>query len=91
MAVQNNVTKLAALREVKKRELLAVYKDDFALFSREQIKVLPKDNNKGFIPFEFNSAQVKINDALEKQLKDTGKVRAIILKARQQGIGAYGI
>ena len=89
MATQSNVTKLAALRELKKREQLAIYKDDFALFAKEQIKVLPKDNNQGFIPFEFNSAQIKINSALEKQLKETGKVRAIVLKARQQGISTY--
>jgi hypothetical protein len=85
----SNSTKLQALRELKKREKLAEYKHNFELFCKEQVKVLPKDAAKGFIPFEFNSAQHIINDSIEKQLKEKGKVRAIILKARQMGISTY--
>ena len=84
----NNV-KLQAMRELKKREKLQEYKHSFELFCAEQIKVLPKDASRGFISFEFNSAQHIINEAIEKQLRETGKVRAIILKARQMGISTY--
>ena len=84
----NNV-KLQALRELQKRAKLEEYRGNFELFAKEQVKVLPKDASRGFIPFEFNSAQHIINDAIEKQLKEKGKVRAIILKARQMGISTW--
>jgi len=88
MAVDNGI-KLRALRELKKREKLKLYKDDFELFAKEQIKILPKDSSKGFLPFNFNAAQHIVNEAIEKQLKEKGKVRAIILKARQMGLSTF--
>jgi hypothetical protein len=39
--------------------------------------------------FEFNRAQKFIHERLEKQLELTGKVRALILKGRQQGCSTY--
>lgn len=36
--------------------------------------------------FEFNRAQLYVHERLEAQYKATGKVRALILKGRQQGI-----
>ena len=39
--------------------------------------------------FEFNEAQTKIHKAIEKQIKEKGRVRALVLKARQQGISTY--
>lgn len=39
--------------------------------------------------FEFNRAQLYIDERLEAQLKATGKVRALILKGRQQGVSTY--
>jgi hypothetical protein len=39
--------------------------------------------------FSFNRAQLYIHDKLEKQLKATGKVRALLLKGRQQGCSTY--
>jgi len=89
MTTQNNSDKLEALRELKKREKLASYKNNFELFAKEQIKILPKDSSKGFQFFEFNEAQKIVNEALDKQLKETGRVRAIILKARQMGLSTY--
>ncbi len=86
---QTNLQRLEILREIKRREKLKEYKEDFAKFATEQIRILPKDSSKGFITFEFNEAQKIINDAIEKQLKETGRVRAIILKARQMGISTY--
>jgi hypothetical protein len=85
----NNAKKLEALRELKRREKQGAYKDNFELFAREQIKILPKDSSQGFKPFVFNSAQKIVNDAVEKQLKETGKVRVIILKARQMGLSTW--
>jgi hypothetical protein len=39
--------------------------------------------------FTFNKAQLMIHQRLDKQLNETGKVRAIILKGRQQGCSTY--
>ena len=41
------------------------------------------------MPYELNAAQLYIHGKLESQLKQTGKVRAIILKGRQQGCSTY--
>jgi hypothetical protein len=86
-----NKQKLEALRELKKREKKKIYKDDFELFCKEQVKILPKDSSKGFIPFEFNDAQKIVNAKLDEQLKETGRVRAIILKGRQMGLSTFAV
>lgn len=39
--------------------------------------------------FEFNRAQQYIHERLEAQIKATGKIRALILKGRQQGVSTY--
>jgi len=40
-------------------------------------------------PFAFNRAQSYLHDRLEKQRESTGRVRAVILKGRQQGCSTY--
>src|SRR5690606_2431860 len=40
-------------------------------------------------PFVFNKAQRYLHARLEEQLEKTGKVRAVILKGRQQGCSTY--
>ena len=79
----------AALQELERRETVGKYTDDFSSFASEQIRIITKDANKGFVPFNFNTAQKHVDDTLDKQLKEKGKVRAIILKARQQGFSTY--
>jgi hypothetical protein len=58
-------------------------KDDFEFYARNCLKIRTK--NEGLRSFVLNDAQIYIHDRLEKQLKETGKVRAILLKGRQQG------
>ena len=84
---KQQLTKL--LKEKQKRGKLNEYKSDFASFAEEQIKIITKDASQGFVPFKLNACQKIITDKLNEQLKETGKVRAIILKARQQGISTY--
>jgi len=84
-----NKQKLALAIESKKRKDLKRYEGSFEEFSKEQVRILPKDASRGFIPLEFNAAQKIVDEAIEKQLKETGKVRAIILKARQMGLSTY--
>ena len=77
------------LAEKEKRDKLKEYSTDFSQFAMDQIQIITKDASQGFIPFSFNECQKRITEALDKQIEETGKVRAIILKARQQGISTY--
>jgi hypothetical protein len=62
--------------------------DDFEFYSRHCIHIRPKDG-EALVPMVFNTAQKKLHKAIEDQVKATGKVRIIILKARQQGFSTY--
>lgn len=62
-------------------------KDDFGFYARNCLKIRTK--NEGMKSLSLNSAQQYIHDRLEQQIKDTGKVRAILLKGRQQGASTY--
>lgn len=44
-----------------------------------------RDKNQALVPFKLNPPQLLIHNALEKQRRETGKVRAIILKSRRVG------
>jgi len=85
----DNAKKLALAKEKWRRDKEAIYEDDYRTFAEEQVKIRPKDVTLGMIPFVFNEAQDLIHGKIEEQRKRTGKVRAIILKARQQGISTY--
>ena len=58
-------------------------KDDFIHFATKCLKIRSKDGQ--IQPFELNRAQLYIHAKLEEQRNRTGKVRAVILKGRQQG------
>ncbi|MBC6414684.1 MAG: hypothetical protein GDA45_07395 [Chromatiales bacterium] len=85
----DKIEKLELLQELEKRQKLKEYSQDFPKFAKEQIQIITKDATQGFVPFELNDAQIYITEKLEEQRRKTGKVRAIILKARQQGISTY--
>ena len=85
----DNKKKLALAKEAQRRKKLAEYQEDFELFSKDQIKILTKDSSKGFVPFEFNDAQKIVNKKINKQLEETGRVRAIVLKGRQMGLSTF--
>lgn len=56
-------------------------------YSKHCLKIVDKSGN--VIPLVFNKAQQYIHSALEKQRQDTGMVRAVILKGRQEGCTTY--
>jgi len=84
-----NKRTLQLLQEKAKRDSAKIYETDFEKFCEDNIKILTKDSSQGFVSFAFNEPQKLITEALNKQLEETGRVRAIILKARQQGISTY--
>lgn len=64
-----------------------LYRDNFAVFARDCLKIRPKEGD--LEPLTLNLAQQHIHEEIEEQRKRTGKVRAIILKGRQQGCSTY--
>lgn len=70
--------------QIEKRQRL---KDDFIFYARNCLNIRTKD--AGIVKFEVNEAQEYIHKRLQEQLEETGKVRALILKGRQQGASTY--
>ena len=62
-------------------------KDDFSYYAPRCLQIVDKGGD--FVPFVMNSAQQYIHTKIEEQYKETGKVRAILLKGRQQGVSTY--
>ena len=81
--------KIKAKMVLENRRKLSAWEHDFVKFAEENIKILPKDATQGMVMFSQNDAQKYITEKLDMQLSEKGKVRAIILKARQQGISTY--
>lgn len=70
-------------------EALRKFRASLPIYARNNLKIKPKDPRAPIIPFDFNTAQRYLHMRLEKQKKETGRVRALILKGRQQGISTY--
>lgn len=71
----------------KERLIRQRLKDDFEHYANKCLKIRTKS---GMVePFALNKAQKYIHERLQKQLIETGKVRALVLKGRQQGCSSY--
>lgn len=62
-------------------------KDDFLHYAPRCLKIRTKAAT--IVPLALNEAQMLIHGAIEEQLGRTGRVRAILLKGRQQGGSTY--
>ena len=62
-------------------------KDEFDFYARNCLYIRSKSGE--IKNFEMNRAQRYVHACLEKQRDATGKVRAIVLKGRQQGVSTY--
>lgn len=71
----------------KERKIRQSLKDDFIRYAGKCLKI--RNKRGGIAPLVLNAAQKYIHAALEKQIKKTGRVRALILKGRQQGCSTY--
>ena len=61
--------------------------EDFSYFAKHALMIKSK---AGIIePFVFNTAQEYLHKELENQLADIGKIRALLVKGRQQGCSTY--
>jgi len=71
----------------RERAIRRRLRDDFAHYASKCLKIRTKAG--GIEPLVLNRAQLYLHDRLERQLAETGKVRALVLKGRQQGVSTY--
>lgn len=62
-------------------------RDDFPHYAPKCLKIRTKAG--AVEPFNLNAAQQYLHKRLEEQMERTGKVRALVLKGRQQGVSTY--
>lgn len=74
--------RLAEIEQRKKR-----YDTDLEAFAADCLSILPKTG--GDVLLRFNSVQRKLHERLEAQRRRTRRVRAIVVKARKQGVSTY--
>jgi len=70
------------LKEVRRK----LY-EDFGFYSKSALKIRTKDGD--IRPLDLNPAQRILQKAVDAQMASEGKVRIIILKARQQGLSTH--
>ncbi|MCH7524419.1 MAG: hypothetical protein IIC74_05270, partial [Bacteroidetes bacterium] len=84
----------AYTQETKNDTLVLINKyqreaNDALLVRDFETAIISLNKAGNFISFKFNKAQQHIHARLEEQKKRTGRVRALILKGRQQGASTY--
>lgn len=62
-------------------------RDDYPFYAEHCVKIRTKTAE--IKPLAFNTIQRKLSEVVEAQYRATGRVRVIILKARQQGLSTY--
>lgn len=72
----------AAMVAVRKR-----LKEDFPYYASKALKIRTKAAE--IVPFKLNFAQEYLQSKVDECIANTGRVRIIILKARQQGLSTY--
>lgn len=75
---------MTSLDELAIRQRL---KDDYEHYAKKCLKIRTKEG--AVAPFILNTAQRYLHSRIEEQKAKTGRVRALILKGRQQGCSTY--
>jgi hypothetical protein len=73
--------------EDRELQLRAKLRDDFYAYARACLKIRTKAGRVS--AFKLNRTQRHLHDRLEKQRREKGRVRALVLKGRQVGISTY--
>ena len=71
----------------RERELRLRLRADFEYYAPRCLKIRVKSG--AVHPMRLNEAQIYLHRRLEEQKTETGKVRALVLKGRQQGCSTY--
>ena len=78
---------MAAVLKPETLRALNQLRTDFVLYAGKALRVRSKSGS--IQPLRLNRAQCHIHERIEAQRQETGKVRALILKGRQQGCSTY--
>lgn len=62
-------------------------RDEFEVYAAACLKIRNKAGD--LVPLRLNAAQRLVHEAAEKQLRETGRVRLIVLKCRKPGVSTY--
>ncbi len=68
-------------------QMVMSVRSDLPIFSASCLAILDKSGQR--VPLLFNRAQAYVHQRIEEQRTRTGKVRALVLKGRQQGVSTY--
>lgn len=63
---------------------VAEYRADLGAYALRELKIVTKQ--AALVPLELNFAQRFVQERLSAQMREQGRIRAIVLKARQEGI-----
>jgi hypothetical protein len=80
MAAAPSTGDAEARRKATRKRLL----EDFEFYARKALKIRTKDAK--IVPFVLNRAQRRFLDMVLRQWQETGRIRVVILKARQLGL-----
>lgn len=75
------------MNELEQLKFLAEIRENFPKYADLCLKIKAKSGQ--MMPLRLNKAQLYAHKLMEEQRAATGKVRALILKARQQGFSTY--
>ena len=70
-----------------KDQVIAKFRESLPVYAKNLLKITDKKGR--MVPFRFNQAQKIAHAKIEDMKRRKGKVRVLILKARQQGISTY--
>lgn len=68
-------------------EIARRFRDEFSFYAPRALRIRTKTGSVD--KFKLNKAQEYLHGIAERQRKETGRVRIIVLKGRQQGISTY--
>ena len=68
-------------------DLIQRLRGDLPLYAQSCLKIRAK--NSELVPLTFNDAQLRVHNLISQQRKRDNRVRAIVLKARQEGVSTY--
>ena len=71
----------------RERAIRQRLKDDFEHYASRCLRIRTKSG--AVAPFALNRTEHHLHDRLERQRRETGRVRAVVLKGRQVGISTY--
>ncbi len=68
-------------------KVLSRLKNDFSYFAKHCLRIRTKSGE--IKPLALNRGQLFLHERIEKQMRETGRVRVVLLKGRQMGASTY--